>query len=213
MRFRPALHRHRLLLIVAVVVLAVGGWMFTQAGAILVREDPLARADAIFVFAGTYVERPLEAADLYLAGYAPRVVISRASLEPDAANAARARGVTLADDADLRRRLLVDVGVPEAAIITSERLHDNTAEEVQTLRELATTHGWRRVIVVSSKYHMRRVSLASRRALRGTQVTLICRASRYDPATPDRWWRRRADVRMVVTELPKLAAYAAGFGG
>jgi hypothetical protein len=57
------------------------------------------------------------------------------------------------------------------------------------------------------------VALASRRALSGTGVQLIMRASRYDPSTPDHWWRRRADIRWLVSELPKLAAYTAGLGG
>ena len=46
---------------------------FFTAGTFLACEDPLAPADAIFVLAGTLIERPLEASDLYAAGYAPRI--------------------------------------------------------------------------------------------------------------------------------------------
>jgi len=80
------------------------------------------------------------------------------------------------------------------------------------LRELALKYKWRRVIVVSSKYHLRRVGLAGRRALRGTDVEIVLRGSRHDAALPDRWWTRRRDIRWVAAEVPKLIVYALGFG-
>jgi hypothetical protein len=36
--------------------------------------------------------------------------------------------------------------------------------------------------------------------------------SRYDSSEPQRWWRKRADIRIVMQEFPKLVAYAAGLG-
>ena len=41
----------------------------------MVVEDPLAKADAIYVLGGTMYERPLEAVDLYKAGWAPTIVL------------------------------------------------------------------------------------------------------------------------------------------
>ena len=75
------------------------------------------------------------------------------------------------------------------------------------LREVALRSGWKRVIVVSSTYHLRRVALACRRQLRGTGIEVIFRATRYDPAVPHRWWTRRSDIRWVVSEVPKVMAY------
>ena len=178
----------------------------------MAREDPLTPADAIFVFAGTRVERPLEAADLYLAGYAPVVVVTRAAAEQAAAGLARQRGVRVPSEFDAAEAVLLGLGVPPTALIAPHRVHDNTGEEAATLRSLALERGWRRVIVVSSKYHLRRVALASRRALRGTDVQIAVRGSRYDQSQPERWWRRRADVRWLASEVPKLAAYALGIG-
>ena len=184
-----------------------------QLGRFLALEDPLATADAIFVFAGTRVERPLEAADLYLAGYAPSIVITRAAAEQGAVALARTRGVDVPTEFDAAQALLLGLGIPSEAVITPARAHDNTGEEARTLRELARRHRWRRVIVVSSKYHLRRVALATRRALRGTDVEIVVRGTKYDPSEPERWWRHRADVRWLTSEVPKLAAYALGIGG
>jgi uncharacterized SAM-binding protein YcdF (DUF218 family) len=91
-----------------------------------------------------------------------------------------------------------------------DRIHDNTAQEAESLRELAVARRWRRVILVSSKYHLHRVGMASRRALRGTNVEIVLHASRYDPATPERWWQHRSDLRQILFELPKVLGYAAG---
>jgi uncharacterized SAM-binding protein YcdF (DUF218 family) len=193
-----------------VLVLVTTIWL--QLGRFMAHEDPLARADAIFVFAGTRVERPLEAADLYLAGYAQNIVLTRAAAEQAATELARQRGIELPSELDAAQAVLLGVGVPSRALIVPARIHDNTGEEAATLRELALARGWRRVIVVSSKYHLRRVALASRRAVRGTDVQIIVRGTRYDPSRPERWWRRRADVRWLASEVPKLAAYALGIG-
>jgi uncharacterized SAM-binding protein YcdF (DUF218 family) len=212
MRRQPGSRRRTLIAVLLVAAVAAFVYGFLSIGRFLAHQDPLEPADAIFVFAGTRVERPLEAADLYKAHYAPTVVLTVALSESAAVEEAGRRGITVTSDIDEIRTLLVRLGVPAEVILIPERIHDNTAAEANTLRALAVSHGWQRVIVVSSMYHLRRVSLATRRALRGTGVRVIARGSRYDPSTPDRWWQRRADVRWLFSEVPKLAAYAAGVG-
>lgn len=205
-------HRRNAVLAFAVLLLMAAGYGVVHLGAFLAREDPLQKADAIFVFAGTFVERPLEAADLYLDGYAPLVVITRSMRERQAYDAVRRRGATLDDEFTVARQVLHQLAIPERAIMAPDKVHDNTAQEAATLRALALREGWSRVIVVSSKYHLRRVSLACERALNGTSVQIILRGTRYDPSVPDHWWRHRADIRWVVSEAPKLLVYALGLG-
>lgn len=197
----------------ALLVVIAAGYGFVHLGAFLAREDPLQNADAIFVFAGTFVERPLEAVDLYREGYAPVVVITRSKREQHAYDIARLRGAMLDDEFTVERDVLRQLSVPDAAIVAPDKVHDNTAQEATTLRALVQRERWTRVIVVSSKYHLRRVSLACERALAGTPVQIIRRGTRYDPSMPDRWWRHRADIRWVVSEAPKLLMYALGVGG
>jgi len=106
----------------------------------------------------------------------------------------------------------VSMGIPRDAIVIPDRRHDSTAAEAITLRELAARHRWRRVLVVTSNYHLRRAAFAVRRELRGTGVEVTMRGSRYDPLRPERWWSRRAEIRWVASEVPKLAAYLFGLG-
>lgn len=203
---RPGGRFRRFVAIALLVVVAAGAYAFINVGRWLSPQQPLQKADAIFVLAGTVAERPLEAADLYEAGYAPRILVTRDTPEP-AVLVAGTRGASLPQRFELNRQMLLELGVPASALIVPDRIHDNTAAEAQTLRDVAVMLGWKRVIVVSSAYHLRRVSIACRRQLRGTGIELLLRGTRYDPAVPDRWWTRRNDIRWVISEVPKVLAY------
>jgi uncharacterized SAM-binding protein YcdF (DUF218 family) len=206
-------HRRKLPIALGIgaLMIAAGSWAFAGLGRFLAAEQPLQKADAIFVFAGSLAERPLEAADLFHEGYAPRIVITLATSDQMTFQL-RKRGVRIPTQFDLNREVLLQLGIPASALVTPTFVHDNTAEEARTLRELAIEHKWRLVILVSSKYHLRRLTLAAGRALRGTDVKIVPRGSRYDASAPERWWTRRRDIRWVASELPKLVAYAVGFG-
>jgi len=204
--------RFRRFAVAALLLLAgTGVYGFLNLGRWLAPQDPLTKADAIFVLAGTVAERPLEAADLYRAGYAPVILVTRDLPEP-AAIIAGQRGAHLPERYELNLSMLLELGVPRAALVVPDRVHDNTAAEAGTLREVAQKLGWKKVIVVSSTYHLRRVAMICRRRLRGTGVQIELRATRYDPAVPDRWWTRRSDIRWIVSELPKVLAYSIGVG-
>jgi uncharacterized SAM-binding protein YcdF (DUF218 family) len=203
---RPGGRFRRVLIVVLLALGAAGAYSFIHIGRWLAPQQPLTKADAIFVLAGTVAERPLEAADLYREGYAPRILVTRDTPEP-ALIVAGTRGATLPQRYELNRDMLLKLGVPQSALVVPDRVHDNTASEAETLREVALKAGWKRVIVVSSTYHLRRVAIACRRQLHGTGIQVILRATRYDPAMPDRWWTRRSDTRWVVSEVPKVMAY------
>ena len=71
----PRFRRAALITLGLVIVIALAA--FPQLGPWLVVEDPLDKADAIVVLGGTMYERPLEAVDLYNAGYAPKIFLIR----------------------------------------------------------------------------------------------------------------------------------------
>lgn len=197
-----------------VLFLAAGAstaWLMIYGGRYLQHEDPLKPSDAIFVLAGTRLERPLEAADLYKEGHAPLIVLSPGRPEPGE-HLMRQRGIDFPSEAELQRNALIRSGIPEAALPPVTGYVDNTAQEANLLRSMVATNRWRRVIIVTSKYHTRRAAFAFRRGLAGTGAEVIMRASRYDPSDPARWWRYRADLRFGINEFQKLIAYRLGLG-
>ena len=204
---RPAVRRLLILLIAALAAAAV--WGLFDGGRYLEHDDPLAHADAIFVLAGTEFQRPLEAVDLFKAGYAPTIALSPGNEDP--ANAVvRSRGIALPRGIETVRDVLVRLGVPPGALIVGPGSMDNTAQEGLLLKTLAAQHRWHTVIVVTSKYHTRRSAFAFRRGLENTGAEPIMRASRYDTSDPARWWRRRADLRFAGSEWFKLIYYRLG---
>ena len=181
------------------------------AGRFLDHDDPLQKADLIFVLAGERVERWLEAIDLFREGWAPRIVISPGMRIPFGERL-QAEGISYPREGELARRAMIAAGIPAAAVALLDESVDNTAHEAAALRR-ALPPDWRgRLVVVTSRYHTRRTGFAFRRAFRGTPVQVLIRGSRYSEIHPGRWWMHRADARYVIYELPKLVAYAAGVG-
>jgi uncharacterized SAM-binding protein YcdF (DUF218 family) len=194
-----------------VIALGLAAYAFANVGRFLTKEDRLQRADAIAVLAGTRMDRALEAADLYQRGYASHIVLTQQQPELSLAVLAQ-RGITLPSDVEVTRTVLEKVGVPGAAIVIPSTIHDNTAREAQTFHQLAVTNGWRRLIIVTSKYHLRRAAFAVRRELAGTGIEVVMHGSRYEDVNPDRWWTSRGDWRWVLSEGGKLIAYELGLG-
>ena len=207
---RPLIRRTLLLL--AILAAAGAGWFVYFGGRYLQHEDPLQRSDVIFVLAGTRVERLLEGYHLYMEGYAPLILLSPGRVEPGE-SVLKARGIHFPSEPELSRDVLRQLGVPPTAILIPERSVDNTAQEAGLFRALIQSHGWKRVIVVTSKFHTRRTGFAFRRGLAGTGATVVMRASRFDPSDPARWWHTRPDIRFALSEWQKLIVYRLGLGG
>jgi uncharacterized SAM-binding protein YcdF (DUF218 family) len=180
------------------------------AGRALYHEDALEKADAVMVLAGERVVRWLEAHELVREGWAPRVVLSGGYREP-LEQQILDRGIRIPSEGEVARNALLQLGhAPNTVEIIGYT--DNTAAEALTLRTTALARGWSRIIVVTSKLHTRRAGFAMRRELDGTGVRVIVRASRFDDDDPAQYWRKRRTVRMVLSEMPKMAAYLLGLG-
>ena len=207
---RPA--ARRALLAALLLALACGAGFLYYGGRFLQHDDPLQNADAILMLGGARAERCLEAFELYTSGYAPVVVLSPGRLE-QAELLLRDKGVRLPREVDLQRDVLQQLGVPADRIIMLAVTVDNTAQEAEALHDLVRARGWRRVIVVTSKYHTRRTRFGFRREFAGSGTEIIVRSSRFDPSDPAHWWRARPDVRFVLEEWGKLIAYRLGLAG
>ena len=126
----------------------------------LVVQDRLRKVDVIIVLGGASGERTLQAADLYKRGYAPFILVCGG------------KGVWKFSWGEVMRDLAVEQGVPRDAIIT-EDLSRTTLEDAINARMIAEEKGFTSAIVVSSPYHMRRVSLLFRKVFKGSGISLI----------------------------------------
>ena len=201
----------RLFLLSPILLLLAAAAACPYAGRFLVIDEPLQPADAIVVLAGTRSVRWLEGVDLYRAHLAPNIVISPGFME-QAEVELRARGIRYPAEGELIKDAMVQLGIPASVITILPKGVDNTADEAAETRPIAVAHGWKSLIVATSRYHTRRTLFAFEREFRGSGIRIQVKGSMYDGASPDDWWKHRSDLRYVVSELQKLLAYRLGLG-
>lgn len=193
------------------VVIAIAAALL-GLGRMVTHEDPLQKADAIYVLGGNWTERWLEASDLYKEGYAPLIVISRGTIDEGERELQR-RGVPFSPEGERGRNIMVShLGIPAAAVELMTADVDNTAQEAEAIRGFVTARHWQRLIVITDRATTRRAGFAMRRVL-GGNVDVIMRGPRADGFTPNGWWKTRSGTRTVFYEAPKLIAYWLGLKG
>jgi len=191
----------------AIAVLGHGAAL-RSIGRALVVEDPTAKADAIVVVAGGTPTREETAARLYREGLAPEVLLSN-QFTPDRVRELIALGARRFDYQGEARLVLEHGGVPTGAIVVLAPPVKTTEAELKVVGEAARTRGWRRVILVTSPQHSRRVKLVwSRQAPPDVQalVTVVPE----DDFLHEDWWRKRREAEAVLHEYLGLAAIYLG---
>lgn len=189
--------RRVIILAVALALILACVFAFRGVGRWLVREDPLARADAIIVLSGGLPYRAEGAADVFRQNYAPEVWLTR----PESpASALAAMGIHFAGEDDYNREVLIHDGVPANAIRILPDVVIDTEQEVEEISRIMRDDHKSAVIIVTSPEHTRRVHALWRRLAAANQKAIV-RAAVEDPFDRDHWWRNTRDAYSVVREL------------
>jgi len=181
---------------IVLFLLVVGA--FFHAGTWLVREDPLQKAQVVVVLSGGLPERALAAAEVFKASGAREVWLTR-PLQPGAAM--QQLRLPYAGEEQYSRMVLIDRGVPPAAIRTLAPHIDNTADELKAVFDELNSQPETTVAVVTSKAHTRRVRAIWNVVSRGTKRGhLLVRAAPQDGFDAGHWWRSTNDALSLVRE-------------
>ena len=202
----------RLLLLVALLgalAMLAHRPLLDAAGAALHVEDALARADAIGVLAGGIPSREAKAAELFHAGWAPQVVISRPEVTSDVRELIKL-GVRPLDLQGESRMVLEKLGVPSAAILALEEPVKITESELAVVHSVSRARGYRRVILVTSPQHTRRVKVIWGRQTRDDHLEGLVVAAPVEHLSLDGWWRKRRVAEAVFHEYAGIAAIYLG---
>jgi uncharacterized SAM-binding protein YcdF (DUF218 family) len=195
------------LVVIALVVVGHGP-VLRLIGRALVVEDPVAKADAIVVVAGGTPSREEAAARLFREGLAPDVVLSN-QFTPDRVRQLITMGARRFDYQGESRVVLEQRGVPAQAIVALSQPVKTTEAELKVVGEAARSRGWRRVILVTSPQHSRRVKLVwSRQA--PADIESIVRVAQDDDFLDGDWWRKRREAEAILHEYLGLAAIYLG---
>jgi uncharacterized SAM-binding protein YcdF (DUF218 family) len=144
------MRRRRILVGLAAAILAL--WVAATLRIVFFpTEDVPGRADAVVVLSGSKHERLDRALELMAKGVAPTLVIS-GGLDPRQPRAVR---LCRAGELD-RARVLCFMPHP-----------DSTRGEARTVAELARRYGWKRILLVTSTFHVTRARMLFDRCLAG----------------------------------------------
>lgn len=159
------------------------------AGNFWITPQPPAACDVIVILSDDdfTADRASRAAELYHAGWAPKIVASGRRLRP------------YASIAELMQKDLEARGVPEKAIIPYPHDAVDTLIELTDIRGFVRQHGWKRVMIVTSNFHTRRTRYLCRHVFPADIKVLVESAPdvNYDP---DSWWRTRGGLKIFFHE-------------
>lgn len=183
----------------------------------LTLDDLPAPADLIFVFAGK-MERKAYGLGLYRSGIAGRLLLSVGRFEVSKMQALRLpffgeliskRDATPPD----QRHFFCELDGQGTHIRIPRLQVWNTYGEALGLRDYLAATPTKRVIVVSTDIHLRRIALIFRKVFRGSGIVfLYCPVSQAQTSVAKgRWWTRREGRRYVISETVKLIVYRAIF--
>jgi uncharacterized SAM-binding protein YcdF (DUF218 family) len=178
------------------VLLSIGTALsaFLLIGSWLAVEEPLAKADAIVAISGDSGERADTAITLWKAGWAPIIVFSGASIDPESVSSA-----------EIMRREALRQGVPEAATLV-EPASATTEENAAEVAKLMVERNIRSAILVTSPYHQRRAAFEFGRAFEASGLTFRNYPARDPEWNAFLWWRQEPARSRTLLELVKLGA-------
>lgn len=155
-------------------------------------QEKCKKADAIIVVSGgDTIARSREAVTLYKAGWANKIVFSGAAKDINSPSNAK----VMKDDA-------ISLGVNEGDIIIEER-SENTVENASMTKRVIEENNWKRIILVSSIYHQRRVAYEFSKVL-SSDVKIVNHPTRNDKLWNSKtWWLSFSGWFLAISEFIK----------
>lgn len=175
---------------IVVILVGIGHWLDVA--------DPLAKADAIVAISGDTGARTDTAVALWKQGYAPLLIFSGGSSDPESVASA-----------ELMKRAAVAAGVPANAIAV-EGASATTEENAERVAELMKTRGLMSAILVTSPYHQRRAAMLFDREFGRAALTFRNHPADDPDWDPNLWWMSDPARSRTLVELAKLGALVAG---
>lgn len=160
-------------------------------------------ADAIIPLGSVRPDRAIGAAALFHKGLAPRVLVPKpvTSAHP---NRMQAVGPWVSRRQAMAAQVLERLDVPDTAITLLSEGAATTQEELETVGRYARRAGYHRLILVTSRYHTRRVRIIWNIAFAGDPAAIVYALPSQNVAEENAlengWWRSRSGRQVVAHE-------------
>jgi uncharacterized SAM-binding protein YcdF (DUF218 family) len=189
-----------------IFLLVWSGLAWVAAKALIVQAE-LPQADALVVLSGSsnYIERTQAAAELFMAGRAPKIILTNDNQQSGWSSAEQRNPLF----EELEFAELLRAGVPPDKVERLAQVVTSTYDEAVLAREYALAQGLRSIIVVTSAYHSRRALWTWRRVFQdsGIEIGLSTAPTGEQSPVPFGWWWHPRGWVMVAAEYPKLIYY------
>ena len=167
----------------------------------LIVEDSLQKADALVVLSGGGFDRGNEAVKIMKAGYVNKIICTGGNpvIELKVFNID-----TLESDmtaANLRRQ-----GIPDSCIVEL-RTGTSTKEESLVIADYCHEHAIKKIMIVSSKLHTRRVQEVFKPKLNKQNIEVIVRGAPNSQFNELKWWQSENGLIAINNEWLKRMYY------
>ena len=190
-----------ILLVVALLFWRLRIPMMQAMGAHLITEDRVAHVDAVFVLGGSILDRGKEGARVYERGLSDRFFFTGAPIP----SALEALGID-STEAECTRTVAVQAGIP-IALTTVLNKGTSTMEEEEALLAEAIAISADTVMIISSRFHLRRVGFVFRERFRKHGITVLLHGAPCSTFQEETWWKSEEGLIMLNNEYVKLAYY------
>ena len=170
-------------------------------GQILIHEDSPVEVDAVFVLGGDPGERAAKAAELYRLGYTEQILATGERIPPllqvlD----------TLISEAELTQEALIHEGVDSSDIHIIVQ-GTSTFEESDIILGYAEQLNFKRIGIVSSKFHTRRIKRVFQKKFEAAGITPFIFGAEPLRYEVDNWWNNEEAMIFVNNEYMKHLYY------
>lgn len=176
--------------------------LMRSAGNYLVYQNKLEQADLIVVLSGSAYDRAATAYEIYREGYASHILCTGKNVPHDF----QTMGIDKAE-AELTKIELENRGVPSADIEILLK-GTSTIEEKRSLIEYCIANDIESCIIVSTKFHTRRIKRTFRKSFRKKGVQTIIRGASSSEYDESKWWENEYGLLGLNNEYVKLIYYS-----
>jgi len=172
-----------------------------QIGNWLVYESDLEKSEIIIVFSGAPSERSLKAAELWKKNWAPKILCT-GEVVPEALSILKMNRT----EAELSAEILYQQKVDSNAI-SILKSGTSTKEESEAILEYLLKNNIKSCILVSSKFHTRRIYRIFYGLFKKNNIKLIIQGADSQEFNENKWWKDEQGLIFVNNEYMKILYY------
>jgi len=170
-------------------------------GNILIDEDNPVKAEAAFVLSGNSTERAQKAYNLYQQNYINKIYTTGSQIN----DVLMAVDVQMTD-AELTQKILLDMGI-DSSIVTPIDIGTSTFEESEEILGYSQQKGFKRIIVISSKFHTRRIRSVFNKKFHEAGIEVFVIGADPLKYKIEDWWNYEQSLIFVNNEYIKMVYY------